>query len=204
MKLNEEEFEKIKQNWDLFLSLISNKISNPIIKEPLEKLSKELEDRIAACPASTKLEYTGAFTGGLVWHSLNVLKTMKDLNKIYEAKYSPDTLIVVSLFHDIGKIGNEEEDYYLKQESDWHRKNGFMYKVNDCLPPSNIQTRSLWWLNHYGVALSEQEIHAIYSLNQIGQMFNSELYNVPMLTLMLQQSVRFCCTKYKNYQSVLG
>lgn len=202
--MNDQEFQKLKENWDLFTGLVTTKISNPIVKEPLIELCKKLEDRLAICPASTKTEYVGAFAGGLVWHSLNVLKTMKDLNKAYEAKYTPDTLIVVSLFHDLGKLGNEEEDYYLPQQSDWHRKNGFIYEVNKDLGSTSISSRTFWWLNNANVPLSEEEIHSIMSLNQMGQMWNSDLYNVPMLTLMLQQSVRFCCNSTKNFTSVLG
>lgn len=202
-KLNEKEFAQIKENWEMFTELISNKISNPIIKESLIKLCKEQEDRLAACPNSTKQEYIGAFAGGLVWHSLNVLKTMKELNKIYEAKYSPETLLLVSLFHDIGKIGNEEEDYYLPIKSDWHLKNGIFYEINKDLPPTSISSRSLWWLNFYNVPLNEFEVHAISSLNQMGQMWNTELYSVPMLTLMLQQAIRACCVRYKNH-NILG
>lgn len=198
-----EELNKIQENWDLFLGLVNNKISDLTVREPLVKLCKELEDRLAVCPASTRKEYVGAFPGGLVWHSLNVLKTMKELNKIYEAKYSPDTLIVVSLFHDLGKIGNEEEDYYLPNESDWHKKNGILYEVNQDLPPTSVASRTMWWLNSSGVPLSEAEVHSIMSLQQMGQMFNNDLYNVPMLTLMLQQSVRFCSVKNKGCSSVL-
>lgn len=202
--MKDEQFEKLKENWDIFIGLVTNKMSDPTVKEPLIELCKKLEDRLAVCPASTKTEYIGAFPGGLVWHSLNVLKTMKDLNKIYEAKYSPDTLILVSLFHDLGKIGNEHEDYYLKQQSEWHHKNGFIYEINKDINNTNIQTRTLWWLNNAGVNLSEEEIHSIISLNQLGQMWNNELYHVPMLTLMLQQSIRYCCNKFKNQKSVLG
>jgi hypothetical protein len=205
MKTEElNEFNKIKENWEIYLGLVNNKIANPIVREPLQNLCRKVEDRLASCPASTKTEYIGAFLGGLVWHSLNVLKTMKDLNKIYEAKYNPDTLILVSLFHDIGKIGDEEEDYYLPNQSDWHKKNGILYEINKDLPNTSVQTRTIWWLNNNNVPLSEYELHAIISLGQMGQMFNNDLYNVPLLTMMLQEAIRFCSKKHKNYTSVLG
>lgn len=203
-KIKDDEFNKIKENWEMFLAIVSTKISDPTIKEPLIKLCKNLEDRIASCPASTRTDNIGAFAGGLVWHSLNVLKTMKELNKLYDAKYSPESLIITSLFHDLGKIGNEEEDYYLPNESDWHRKNGMIYEINKEIINTSVATRTFWWLNSVGVPLTELEINSIMSLNQMGQMFSNELYNVPMLTLMLQQSVRFCAVNYKGFKSVLG
>jgi hypothetical protein len=202
--MKQDELNKIQENWDLFLGLVNGKISDPTVREPLSKLCKELEDRLAVCPASTRKEYIGAFPGGLVWHSLNVLKVMKELNKIYDAKYTPDNLIVVSLFHDLGKIGNEDEDYYLPNESDWHKKNGMIYEINKDLPPTSVASRTMWWLNSSNVPLSEVEVHAIMSLQQMGQMFNNELYNIPMLSMMLQQSVRACSLKHKGFDSVLG
>lgn len=201
--MNDKESSKILENWNVFLGIVSKNISDPTVKEPLLKLCEKLEDRLPVCPASTKTEYIGAFPGGLVWHSLNVLKTMKDLNKVYDAKFSPSTLIVISLFHDLGKLGNEDEDYYLHQQSDWHRKNGFIYEVNKDLTNTSVYSRSIWWLNNANVPLTEEEVHSIVSLNHMGQMWNNDLYNVPMLTLMLQQSVRFCGNKYKNFSSVL-
>ena len=198
-----EILEKIHANMELFISLVK-RVKNDEVRRSLEDLCSEVGDRIATCPASTSTKYIGAFPGGLVWHSLEVLKVMKELNKIYEAGLSTDSLILTALFHDIGKIGNKEEDYYLPQESDWHVKNlGMNFTINDSLSSTPVPTRSLWWLTSI-VPLTEEEIGAISSLQNMSNMYSSELYNAPMLTIILQQAVRGVCAKNKGKTNVLN
>lgn len=54
-------------------------------------------------PASTR--YHGAFEGGLVLHSLNVYSQLKKLCKFYECDATPESIAIVSLFHDLCKAG---------------------------------------------------------------------------------------------------
>lgn len=54
-------------------------------------------------PASTK--YHGACEGGLVMHSLNVYSQLKKLCKWYQLDVSDESITIVSLFHDLCKIG---------------------------------------------------------------------------------------------------
>jgi len=194
--------EQVHKNFELFVSLVK-KVKDDDVRNALTVLCETVGSRMAACPASTNTKYIGAFPGGLVWHSLEVLKVMKELNKVYDAKLSTDTLIVTALFHDIGKIGNKTEDYYLPQESDWHVKRGMMFTINENISNIPVSTRSLWWLSSE-VALSETEIHAITSLQHMNNMYSSELYNAPMLTLILQQAVRAVCVKNKGRTSVVA
>lgn len=54
-------------------------------------------------PASSK--YHGNYEGGLVEHSLNVFDELLKLANVYALnKYSNETLLVVSLFHDLCKV----------------------------------------------------------------------------------------------------
>ena len=54
-------------------------------------------------PASTR--YHGCHEGGLVQHSLNVYCQLKKLCKWYECEVTPESIAIVSLFHDLCKIG---------------------------------------------------------------------------------------------------
>lgn len=201
--MNQELIEKLEKNYALFVKLIE-RIKNEEARKALTDLTKELEDRLAAAPASTKLEYVGAYPGGLVEHSLNVLKLSKDLNKVFGAKIDSDSLIITSLFHDIGKIGDEENDYYIEQESEWHKeKLGMMYDFNPEVNRIPICQRSLWWLNSYGCPLKAEEVAAISSLHHVGQMWSSEIYEAPMLNVVLQTAVRVACMNGKGKSSVL-
>lgn len=54
-------------------------------------------------PASTR--FHGAHVEGLVMHSLNVYSQLKKLCKWYDCDASDESIAVVSLFHDLCKIG---------------------------------------------------------------------------------------------------
>lgn len=54
-------------------------------------------------PASTR--YHGCYEGGLAIHSMNVYSQLKKLCKWYGCNASQESIAVVSLFHDICKIG---------------------------------------------------------------------------------------------------
>ena len=62
------------------------------------------------------------------------------------------------MHHDLGKVGDLEHDYYIPQDSDWHRKNqGAIYKHNPQLQYMKVPDRGLWLLQHYGVKVSDKE-----------------------------------------------
>ena len=75
-------------------------------------------------PAST--EYHCSFPGGLALHSLNVYYALKELNDVVaklteddSRQYSKDSLIIVGLLHDLGKINYYEE--YVKNEKVYNK-----------------------------------------------------------------------------------
>jgi hypothetical protein len=202
-QITEKHIEAIEKNWSIFLDLVS-RISNEDIKKALTTLCEEVQDRLSVCPAST--QYAGSYAGGLVEMNLNVLKIAKELNKIYRADISVDKLITVCLFHSIGKLGNKEEDFYLEQQSSWHRERGMMFEINKNLPNTPYPIRTIWWLNSYGVSLDEEELFAISSMQDIGrsEYRSNELYDCPLLSVILQQSTRVAFIKNKEKKSVLG
>jgi len=152
--------ERLEKNWALYYDLVG-RIKNEDAKTALLTLCDETKDRLAATPASTRTDFVGAYAGGLIQHSLTVLKLAKNLNKVFGANIDSDSLIITCLFHDIGKIGNANEDYYQENPSDWHRDRGMMYELNKELGKAHPTQRSLWWLNGSGCPLSEEEVYAI-------------------------------------------
>lgn len=197
---DDKTIEELIGNWEIYIKIISNKIDNEELKVSLLNLCEEQKDRIIICPASTRTEFIAAKPGGLVWHSLNVLKLAKDLNKIYDTNININDLIVASLFHDIGKIGDEHNDLYIKQESNWHRERGMMFELNPKLNTSTVPQRSIWWLNHYKVPLNLDVIHAINSVHlEIPDLSTTHVtYNIPVLSLVIQQATRTSCVINKG------
>ena len=69
----------------------------------------------------------------------------------------------VALNHDLGKVGDLENDYYEPCTSDWHRKNqGRLYDSNKSLGHHMpVPHRSIFLLNHFGIKVSEVEMIGI-------------------------------------------
>ena len=86
---------------ELFLELF-----NKIQREGTVDLLAWLESSdFYTAPASTK--YHGAYEGGLLEHSLNVYTELQKLKTVYpEINCSEESLIIVSLFHDLCKVNS--------------------------------------------------------------------------------------------------
>ena len=73
--------------------------------------------------------------------------------------FSKETLIFVALHHDLGKVGNDTDSWYIPNDSQWHIENqGKIYKTNPDMHFMNINDRTIWLLNHYGIKISEEEL----------------------------------------------
>jgi hypothetical protein len=151
--------EKIESNWNTFESLCK-RFGDP----GLDRLLADLGQRLAECPFSTRTEYPGCCPGGLVDLTLRITSTMRKLNESLEERLPTATLLKVGLLHDLGKVGDESQDHFLEQDSDWHRdKLGQLYKYNETLPKMGYAHRTLWLLQHYGVTLTRDEWEAIFT-----------------------------------------
>ncbi len=79
-------------------------VTNNVHREGISDLMSWLENTdFYTAPASTR--YHGSFEGGLVQHSLNVYSQLKKLCKWYKCEASEESIVIVSLFHDLCKIG---------------------------------------------------------------------------------------------------
>lgn len=108
--------------------------------------------------------FHNAFPGGYIDHVLrvtrNAVKTYehhKDLGIDLE-DLSKETVIFTALHHDLGKLGNVDEDFYIKNDSEWHVKNqGKIYKTNPDIHWMNTNDRTFYLLNYFGVKCTEEE-----------------------------------------------
>lgn len=135
-------------------------------RDAVKELFEELGDRYFIAPAALKKDYHSCFPGGLAYHSLNVAKIALKLNEALETDVSNNSIVIVGLLHDIGKIGSVGENakpYCKDQESSWHReKLGQLYVYNDELKDGlTVPQRSLRILQAYNIDLSDSEYTAI-------------------------------------------
>ena len=155
--------EEIEQNWIRFRSLLTNKLG-PRAPAAMT-LVDVLDERLCLCPASAKRDYHNAFPGGLVDHSLRVLGNALTYSSAMGWKLPKDSLIIASLFHDLGKVGNHEKDYYVMQTDQWRvDKLGEEYTYNKDMQYMSVPDRSIFLCQHFGFKLTQDE-HLAIKLN---------------------------------------
>ena len=136
-------------------------------KENLLKMYKFFEDRIIVAPASGKPNFHYCFAGGYVEHVLHIVDTAKKLMKVYESigaviDFTEEELVFCALHHDLGKVGDLENEYYLVQEDDWRRKKlNEWFTQNPEMQYMSVTDRAIWLLQHFDVKISQLEFLSI-------------------------------------------
>ena len=155
--MTDETLEQVKRNYEKFRNLCALLGDR---SEAVLKMVDELGDRLAMCPASSKTSYHNAMCGGLVEHSLRVLSYAKKLNETLKLDVNKESLIISCLMHDLGKVGDLDQERYLPQDNSYYYQRGNVYRINEDLTLRTTDT-TLFLLQHYGVALTEDEFMAI-------------------------------------------
>ena len=154
--------QQIVDNWNRLIQLVEDTFSGER-KEKLLKMYKYFEDRMSVAPASGKAHYHNAMVGGYVEHVLHVIDISIQIKKMWESNgaminFTDEELIFAAMHHDLGKVGDLNQDYYTPQDSEWHRKNkGEIFKHNPNLQYMSVTDRAILLLNHFGISMSEWE-----------------------------------------------
>lgn len=135
--------------------------NDPRYKAIMEMLEK-YGDRFFNAPASSNAKYHCCFPGGLAYHSIEVFKIATKIYKALEPGFKKESIALCALFHDLGKIGHENQEYYTPETSEWHRDNlGRFYNPNpDFEPMIEHGNRSIMLLNEF-IKLNKYEAQAI-------------------------------------------
>ena len=179
--MKELKLSEIQKNWDRLRNLINNTFEG----ERLEKLNKMydyFEDRMCVAPASGTEHFHNAHVGGYVEHVLHVVDLALKFTNVWDADgatidFTVEEMIFAALHHDLGKIGDLEEDYYIPQESEWHRKNrGEIFTHNPKLNYMTVTDRAVFLLNHFGLDMSEKEYIGIRLTDGLYEEANKKYY----------------------------
>ena len=153
---------QIEENWKSLLQLIEDNFDGER-KEKLLEMYEHFEDRMIMAPASSKEHFHNAFPGGYVEHVLNITNAVQKVYKTWvdcgaHINFTEEEMMFSTIHHDLGKVGGLEEDYYIPNDSEWHRKNqGKIYGHNPQLQYMNVTDRSMWLLQHFGVKMTDTE-----------------------------------------------
>ena len=159
--------EQIQENWDKLISIVKDAFTGER-KQKLLEMYNHFKDRMIMAPASSQEHFHLCTPGGYVQHILNIVKyslafykVWKD-NGAYVDDYTIEELIFAAVHHDLGKVGDLEQDHYIPNDSEWHRKNqGKIYVTNPELQYVTPPDRGIWILNQFGIKISLNEMLGI-------------------------------------------
>ena len=158
--------EQIQENWNKLIQLIKDTFSEDYPDNRREKLLKmyhHFEDRMTVAPASGKEHYHNAHVGGYVEHVLHVIDCAVQIKELWvknnaTINFTDEELIFAAMHHDLGKVGDLDKDYYVPQDSEWHRKNrGEIFTHNGELQYMTVTDRAIFLLGHFQIPMSENE-----------------------------------------------
>jgi len=190
--------DQIENNWSLF-----EKLCGRLCDQNLDRMVESLGERLSISPASSRIDQYNAYPGGLVQHTLDVTSTARTVNDSHDLGLPVSSILKVCLLHDLGKVGDLENDYFVSQDSDWHRdKLGQMFKFNEKISKMSISHRSLFLLQSFNVSLTKDEWLAIQLSS--GSHFEENRFYVghePTLALALQQAKSMTIHRFKSCNS---
>ena len=160
---------RLQENYDVFIDLLKKTFKGERLKGLLNLYSEdEYGIRLITAPASAKAHFHNAYIGGYLDHIMNVYKGCLGSKKLWAMMgatidFTDEEMIFSALHHDLGKLGDKNQgEYYLPQDSEWHRKNrGEIYKFNSNLQYMNVTDRALFILQSYGIQCSWKETLSI-------------------------------------------
>ena len=180
---------KIKEDYDRFMSLIEEDPRS----ENLKRMYEDLDQELAEAPAAAVQHHHNAFPGGYLDHVLRVYDISVEMTKTFHAfegelNFTSQELQFATLHHDLGKLGEPSEPYYVEQDSDWHRKTlGQNYKYNNTIQYMSVTDRAHYMLQQYDIKITKNEwlgIHlsdGMYEDSNKSYLMN-RMYPYPMKT----------------------
>jgi hypothetical protein len=149
----------------------------------------ELGRELVVAPASGKLNFHSAYIGGYVDHVMNVARNAYKMKKTYEeggvkVDFTDEELFFAAFHHDLGKLGDPNQPYYLPQNDKWAQdKKKEYFTHNPALQYFDVTHRALWLLNQYGISFTQKEM--------LGIMLADGLYNEPNKKYLMSYSEDF-------------
>lgn len=145
-----------------FKKIVTENIERDGIENLMEWLGHETD--FFTAPASTR--YHGSYEGGLVEHSLNVYDRLvwemeNTVGAGWEELYSPETVAIVALFHDLCKIDRYiiTEKWRKDENGDWEAYEAYEYNKEKAEMGHGSQ--SVFYLQKF-IQLTELEAQAIF------------------------------------------
>jgi hypothetical protein len=161
------EAKDIQNNWNQFIANIDSHITGER-KQALLGFYNKYQERVMLMPAAHKKEYHNAFPGGYVEHVNRVVEGSLYLAQLWSdmgadmSTFTTEELVFSAINHDLGKMGDEDNESYIPQTDKWRReKLGEDYMFNTKVPFASVPDRGLFMLQSHGIQYTFNEMVAI-------------------------------------------
>lgn len=188
--------EKIISNFELFQKILTK---TGVRSKAINDFITKHGERIAVCPSHNLAKRSTSAPGGLVEHALNTFKIARKIVESAGVDVNQESLAIVCLLHEIGKIGDDTNDYFIAQDSSWHRERGQVYTYNPDIPKMTHPHRTLFLLQSNEISLNLDEWIAI--LTQHGTASEENRFYAGCennLAVVLQSAVRLAVMKEED------
>ena len=155
--------EQIESNWSELRKLINDTFEGERL-EKINTLHDHFEERMTLAPASGRAWYHNAFPGGYVAHVLNIVQWAHKYYELFKDQgmylddITEESVTFAAMFHDLGKVGNMEDDYYITNTDEWRAKKlQEYYNHNPAIHYMTVTDRAIWILNQFQISMSESE-----------------------------------------------
>lgn len=145
--------EQLQENYEKYFKLLTKYFG----QEPSKRLEEALGERLAMAPRGLTLT-EGGYPGALIEFTLKTAKKTSLISSEVDQK----SLLRVILVHNLGLLGDETEDQFVVQDSQWHQeKLGQQYKYNEKCGKMSYTHRTLYFLSKFGFQFNTDEWIAI-------------------------------------------
>lgn len=157
-------------------------------------------------PASTK--FHGNYAGGLLAHSLNVYRALKDLVQLHKLSVSEETIAIVALFHDTAKVNLYQKGVRnVKNVETGKWETVEAYHIEEKFPCGDHADKSIIILQNF-IKLKSDEIMAIAahmggwtSSVKGGSQFVSKIFEKSPLAVLLHLADMTATYLYEGQQN---
>lgn len=190
--------EELKDNYDRFIKAIEKSFEGERLEKLLHMYSEEeLGMNLLLSPASGNKFYHNSYEGGYIDHIMNVARNSLRMMKLYQEAggvidFTQEELLFSAFHHDLGKLGDKGNLYYIPNDSEWHIKNrGEFYKRNNELSYLTHTDRTFFTLQKYGIKYTENEYFGIKLTDGMYDEDNVKYYKVFDVSKYLKSNIQY-------------
>lgn len=140
-----------------------------------------LMPRLLTAPASAKVNYHNAFVGGYLLHVNHVIETAHLVERLYKhiggvVDATHEEITFAAMHHDLGKLGDEDGPYYIKETDQYWIEKGSNFKYNDDTSKITTGDRRLYLLQKYGITYTKKEMIGMQMADGLFDPANNEYF----------------------------